>query len=99
MPQKDKENKQEDTQLPDDNIVTKQMPSVCSKAPQNPPVHVCVCALSVCVPQRLVVHACECAARLPHLAAIRMCASVTAVKQHKCVAQMERRGWRTELVL
>lgn len=52
MPQKHKENKQEDTQLPDDNIVTKQMPSVCSNAPQNPTVHVCsLCVVCVRAPE------------------------------------------------
>lgn len=42
---------------------------------------------------RHAVHACVCAVSFPHLAAIRMCATVTVVRQHKCVAQMARRGW------
>lgn len=36
------------------------------------------------------MHGCVRAASPPHLVAIRMCASITAAKQHKCLAQMER---------
>lgn len=36
------------------------------------------------------MHGCVRAAAPPHLVAIRTCASRTAAKQHKCLAQMER---------
>ena len=74
-----------------------------SRQQANAPLRVCVCVpgsiLCLCACVCVRVCACVRAVSLPHLAAIRMCASVTAAKQHKCVAQMERRGWRTELVL
>lgn len=38
------------------------------------------------------VHGCVRAASSPHLVAIRMCASVTAARQHKRLPQME--GWK-----
>lgn len=36
------------------------------------------------------MHGCVRAASSPHLVAIRMCASVTAARQRKCLPQMER---------
>lgn len=75
------------------------------KRPRSTESHctrVCVhCPCVACVPPwprraRMIGRPGGCSPRLPHLAAIRMCASSTAVKQQKCVAQMERRGWRAE---
>lgn len=79
--------KVQNTNLASGNVITMQMSSKCTTEPLQT---VCVCS-NAC-------HASMCVriCSLPHLVAIRMCASVT-VKQHKCVAQMERRGRSREL--
>lgn len=84
--------KQKSTQLPNDKAVNRQRPSACSSLTPCQCERAPHCACEPRGQQCTTVHGCVRAASLPHLVAIRMCASVTAARQRKCLPQME--GWK-----